>query len=46
MQFPDSTFAALRISGDNADDASWGRLLVLAVVLTVAAVCVGWLAGG
>ena len=47
MQFPDSTFAALRIAADSADDAApWGRLLALAVVLTIAAVCVGLLAGG
>jgi hypothetical protein len=47
MQFPDSTFAALRIAGDSADDAApWGRLLVLAIILTTAAVSAGWLAGG
>jgi hypothetical protein len=47
MQFPDSTFAALRIGGDDADEAAgWGRLLVVAIALTVAAVCAGLLAGG
>ena len=46
MQFPDSTFAALRIGGDDADEAGWGRLLAVAIALTVAAVCAGLLAGG
>jgi hypothetical protein len=47
MQFPDSSFAALRIGGDNADDGGgWGRLLWLAIVLTISAVSAGWLAGG
>ena len=47
MQFPDSSFAALGIAADNADDsASWGRLLWLAIVLTIAAVSAGLLAGG
>lgn len=47
MQFPDSTFAALRIAGDDASDShSWGRLLWLALVLTIAAVSAGLLAGG
>jgi hypothetical protein len=47
MQFPDSTFAALRIATDRADEsASWGRLLALAIVLTIAAVSAGLLAGG
>jgi hypothetical protein len=45
MQFPDSTFAALRIDG--ADDAPAGRrLLLIAIVLTISAVSAGWLAGG
>jgi len=47
MQFPDSTFAALRIAADAADEsAGWGRLLWLAIVLTIAAVSAGLLAGG
>ena len=47
MQFPDSTFAAMRLSGDDADESSrWGRLLLLAVVLTIAAASAGLLAGG
>jgi hypothetical protein len=49
MRFPDSTFAALRIAADaDADDesAGWGRLLWLALVLTIAAVSAGLLAGG
>ncbi|HEY2189492.1 MAG TPA: hypothetical protein VGH48_13105 [Caldimonas sp.] len=44
MQFPDSTFAALRIADD--ESAGWGRLLSLAIVLTIAAVSAGMLAGG
>ena len=47
MQFPDSTFAALHIAADEADEsASWGRLLWLAIVLTISAVSAGLLAGG
>ena len=47
MQFPDSTFAAMRVSADNADEShSWRRLLLLALVLTVAAASAGMLAGG
>ena len=47
MQFPDSAFAALRVSADNADEShSWRRLLLLALVLTVAAASAGMLAGG
>jgi hypothetical protein len=47
MQFPDSTFAALRIGIDDADESrSWRRLLLLALVLTVAAASAGLLAGG
>jgi len=47
MRFPDSTFTALRITADYDDaSAGWGRLLGLALVLTVAAVSAGLLAGG
>ena len=47
MQFPDSTFAALRIRADDADESnSWLRLFLLALVLTIAAVSAGLLAGG
>jgi hypothetical protein len=47
MPFPDSTFAALRIAGDDADESNaWGRLLWLAIVLTISAVSAGLLAGG
>lgn len=47
MRFPDSTFAALRIGVDDADEShSWRRLLLLALVLTIAAVSAGLLAGG
>ena len=47
MRFPDSTFTALRITADSDDaSAGWGRLLGLALVLTVAAVSAGLLAGG
>jgi hypothetical protein len=45
VQFPDSTFAALRIADDD-ESAGWGRLLSLAIVLTIAAVSAGLLAGG
>ena len=42
MQFPDSTFAALRIGVDDADEShSWPRLLLLALVLTIAAASAG-----
>ena len=47
MQFPDSTFTALRLTADTDDEAAgWGRLLWLAIVLTIAAVSAGLLAGG
>lgn len=47
MRFPDSTLAALNIGAELADEPlRWNRLLALAVVLTVAAVSVGLLAGG
>lgn len=47
MQFPDSTFAALRIGADDAEESrSWRRLLLLALVLTIAAASAGLLAGG
>lgn len=47
MQFPDSTFAALRLAADADDEtAGWSRLLWLALVLTIAAVSAGLLAGG
>jgi hypothetical protein len=47
MQFPDSTFKALRIAADPDDgSAGWGRLLWLALVLTISAVSAGLLAGG
>jgi len=47
MQFPDSTFASLRIRADDADEShSWRRLLQLALVLTIAAASAGLLAGG
>lgn len=45
MQFPDSTFAALRIDSDRFD-RSWTRLLWLAVVLTTVAASAGLIAGG
>ena len=45
MQFPDSTFAALRVDADD-ETTGWSRLLWLALVLTVAAVSAGWIAGG
>ena len=44
MQFPDSTFAALKIGTD--EPLRFGRLLVLAIVLTLAAVSAGLLVGG
>ena len=47
MQFPDSTFAALRIHANDADEPhSWRRLLLLALLLTIAAASAGLLAGG
>ena len=47
MKFPDSTFAALGLHADASDQSSrWGRLLVLALVLTIAAASAGLLAGG
>ena len=45
MQFPDSTLAALRVAADD-ETAGWSRLLWLAIVLTIAAVSAGLLAGG
>ena len=45
MQFPDSTFSALRIDSDRFD-RSWTRLLWLAVALTLVAASAGLLAGG
>jgi hypothetical protein len=47
MRFPDSTFAALRLPGDSSDESfRWGRLLLLALALTIAAASAGFLAGG
>jgi len=47
MQFPDATFSAMRLPGADADESfRWGRLLLLAVVLTIAAASAGLLAGG
>ena len=46
MGSPDSTFAASRIGTDSADEFAWGRLFLIAVVLTIAAVSAGLLAGG
>jgi len=46
MQFPDSTFASLRIRADDDESHSWRRLLLLALVLTIAAASAGLLAGG
>lgn len=43
MQFPDSTFAALNIADE---PLRIGRLLALALVLTLAAVAAGLLVGG
>jgi hypothetical protein len=46
MRFPDSTFAALRLPGDSADDSfRWGRLLLLALALTIVAASAGLIAG-
>ena len=45
MQFPDSTYAALRLDADRVE-LPWARLLWVAVALTGAAACVGLLAGG
>lgn len=44
MQFPDSTFAALNIGTE--EPLRFGRLLALALVLTLAAVSAGLLVGG
>ena len=44
MQFPDSTFAALKIGTD--EPYRVGRVLALAIVLTLAAVSAGLLVGG
>jgi hypothetical protein len=44
MQFPDSTFAALDISIE--EPRGFGSLLVLAIVLTLAAVSAGLLVSG
>ena len=46
MPFPDSTLAALQIATDADEEAAGGRLLWLAIVLTIAAVSAGLLAGG
>jgi len=47
MHFPDSTFTALRVATETDDEsAGAGRLLWLALVLTIAAVSAGLLAGG
>ena len=47
MQFPDSTFAALRVRAVDAEEShSWRRLFLLALVLTIAAASAGLLAGG
>ncbi|HEY4956575.1 MAG TPA: hypothetical protein VII31_02095 [Caldimonas sp.] len=47
MRFPDSTFAALRLPGDSADESfRWGRLLLLAIALTIVAASAGLIAGG
>lgn len=47
MQFPDSTFARLQLDADRNDESyAWRRLLLLAVVLTIAAASAGLLAGG
>ncbi len=47
MRFPDSTFSALRLPGESGDESfRWGRLLLLAVALTIVAASAGMLAGG
>jgi hypothetical protein len=47
MRFPDSTFAALRLAGESTDESfRWGRLLLLAIALTIVAASAGLLAGG
>jgi hypothetical protein len=46
MRFPDSTFAASRLGTDSKDEFAWGRLFLLAIVLTIAAASAGLLAGG
>jgi hypothetical protein len=47
MQFPDSTFARLRLDPESSDEShAWRRLLLLALVLTIAAASAGLLAGG
>ena len=39
--------AALRIGADRGDEShAWGRLLALALILTIAAASAGMLAGG
>jgi hypothetical protein len=43
VDFSDSTFAALNLPEEPLD---WGRMLVLALVLTLAAASAGILAGG
>ena len=43
VDFSDSTFAALNLPEEPFD---WGRMLVLALVLTLAAASAGILAGG
>ena len=45
MQFPDSTFAALRIDTGRVE-LPWSRLLWVAVALTLAAASAGLLFGG
>ena len=47
MQFPDSSFKALQMRLDDVEEsAGWGRLLWLAIVLTISAASAGLLAGG
>jgi hypothetical protein len=43
VDFSDSTFAALNLPEEPFD---WGRMLVLALILTLAAASAGILAGG
>ena len=44
VDFSDSTFTALNLAPE--EPLSWGRMLVLALVLTLAAASAGILAGG
>jgi hypothetical protein len=46
MRFPDSTFAALAINGESDEPFRWGRLMLLAIALTIAAASAGLVAGG